>query len=108
MCLIHSLTFKDCPHVWHWEIQRHEPAIYCSDIQVEHQGESTETNLCPDCARRARQKGCAVYVLILRTSDERQVKTKLPESEQKMQKKSQQAEEDAEHVLSHRAKDLEV
>ena len=49
-----------------------------------------------------------MYVLILRTSDERQVKTKLPESEQKMQKKSQQAEEDAEHVLSHRAKDLEV
>lgn len=108
MCLIHSLTFKDCPHVHHWEVQRHEPAIYCSDLQVEHLGESTKANLCPNCARRAKENGSALFVLVLRTSSEKQVEGKQPESEQKTQNKSKQAEEDVEPVLSPRAEHLEL
>jgi hypothetical protein len=53
MCLIYSLTFKDCQHVHHLVIEQHEPAIYCSDVKIEHQGESMEAAVCPDCSRRA-------------------------------------------------------
>lgn len=55
MCLLHAITFKDCQHVHHWVIEQHEPAIYCSNVRTEHQGESKEALLCPECSRRARE-----------------------------------------------------
>lgn len=55
MCLISSLTFKDCQHVHHWVVEQHEPAIYCLDVRTEHQGESREAAVCPDCSQRARE-----------------------------------------------------
>lgn len=55
MCLIYSLTFKDCLHVHHWVIEQHEPAIYCSDVRIKHQGESKDIKLCAPCSNEARE-----------------------------------------------------